>query len=119
MGETAKRRRRSKPFVKLSGKRTVTGLNSGEHIFLEMSPTGSLKANLSGTMDRGKEATMPPCLCFYLSIRIYKYKFLIDIVQPSDCVFTETRRKLGCLKPLIKQVSVTVAAAVRSTLLMG
>jgi len=33
MGETAKRRRRSKLFVKLSGKRTVTGLNSGEHVY--------------------------------------------------------------------------------------
>ncbi len=60
------RRRRSKNFVKLSGKRTVTGLYSGEHAH-SMSVTDGepIQAKLSGTTDRDKGGFVRLCLCLY------------------------------------------------------
>lgn len=69
MGENAVRRRRSKTSLsKLSGKRTVAGLDSGENALNGASPKGSpLRAKLSGISDRDKEG----CLPFYVSVFYY------------------------------------------------
>lgn len=51
--------------MKLSGKRTTAGLNSGEHAFMA-SPKGSPVANLSGSWTETKEDILLP-LSYYLS----------------------------------------------------